>query len=208
MVEGKRVWHYSNLQTHADCCFTHQDFEQDCMYAIHSNAYSHVDHNRSYLQAVHSALCSVSSGSLCFSSCVCVLTILSVKQVHRSLQKPHLRSAHVVQDLHGILPVAQLCIGAQQSHICHDVWLQPGCVHVIKHLLHLHDYSCTAEAHTSYLVPDTMLTRCCPFLIDVHRRMSTNMTRDVCAHNLQDAEVFVKAQAETAKEHCTNLCHA
>ncbi len=109
----------------------------------------------------------VHEAAACVSLCVRVLTSLSAKQVQQSLQKPHLSSAHVVQDLHSILPVAQLCIGAQQSHVCHDVWLQPGCVHVIKYLLHLHEYSSTAEAHTSCLIPHTLLSRRCPFLINI-----------------------------------------
>ena len=140
------------------------------MNVVHSNAGYQMNHNSNCFQAVHNALRSAQTAQLqpvFLYVCVCVLTSLSAKHVQQGLRKPHLRLAHVVQDLHGILPVAELCIGAQQSHICHDVWLQPGCVHVIKHLLHLHEYSSNAEAHTSYLIPHTLLSRRCPFLISI-----------------------------------------
>ena len=112
--------------------------------------------------AVHDAAACVVSVCMHRQSCL-------QQQVQQVSQQPYLSSAHVVQDLHGILPVAQLCIGAQQSDVCHDVWLQPGCVHVIKDLLHLHEYSSIAEAYIACLIPHTTLSRGCPFLINIQQ---------------------------------------
>lgn len=54
------------------------------------------------------------------------------------LRSADLGLAHVVQDVQSILPVAQLCIGAEQGDVAHDVWLEACRIHVIKHLLYLH----------------------------------------------------------------------
>lgn len=45
----------------------------------------------------------------------------------------------MIEDLKSVLPAAQLCIGAEQGDIGHDVGLQACRVHVVKHQLHLQD---------------------------------------------------------------------
>lgn len=41
----------------------------------------------------------------------------------RKCYRADLGLAHVVQDVQSVLPLAQLCIGAEQCDIGHDVWL-------------------------------------------------------------------------------------